>query len=389
MVVYCNPMLTMTDPRLQDWLSRLARNGPWLGSMLIAALIAIELARITVMVAGSNQLRSVALPGAHPGPAMSDGMRRAAINVQSVANAHLFGIAAPDPSTQDPNNAPPTTANLVLAGTIATQDPTHGVAIISDGGPSKVYSVGDNLSGFRLHSVYLDHVILDRGGSLETLSLPRQLPASHVAAVRPGAQPAVENLKRMVAQDPNILAQIMRAVPSYDSAAGKLRGFRIYPGKNRSAFNNLGLRPGDLVTAINGTPLDDPQRGQEIMNTVETADRATVTIERGGQAQDLTLNIAQVATEATNGIASAAAEPNSPDSAPATPNPAAVGRQGSPLGGPGGLMNRLAPGGQGFGAPGGLGGPGRRGNPGGSIPPMSPTPTPPPAPEPDPLPDDR
>jgi general secretion pathway protein C len=379
-------MFTMTDPRIQDWLTRLTRNGPWLGSMLIAALIAIELARITVMLASSNQLRPIALPAA--GPGMGAGMRRAAINVQSVASAHLFGIAAPEPGLQDPNNAPPTTANLVLAGTIATQDPTHGVAIISDGGPSKVYSVGDNLSGFRLHSVYLDHVILDRGGSLETLSLPRQFLPSHVAATRSGAPPAVENLKRLVAQDPNILAQVMRAVPSYDSAAGKLRGFRIYPGKNRSAFNNLGLRPGDLVTAINGSPLDDPQRGQEIMNTVETADRATVTIERGGQAQDLTLNIAQVVTEATNGIASATAEPNATDSTPAQPNPAAASRPGTPNSGSNGL-NRFSPGGQGFGVPGGLGGPGRRGNPAGAMPPMGPTPTPPPAPEPDPQPDDR
>ncbi len=388
MVDYCKPMLTMTDPRFQDWLSRLARNGPWLGSMLIAALIAIELARITVMLLGANQVHAVQVPGAHPGAGMSAGMRRAAINVQAVTNAHLFGTAAADPSTQDPNNAPPTTANLVLAGTIATQDPLHGVAIISDGGPSKVYSVGDNLSGFRLHSVYLDHVILDRSGSLETLSLPRQLPPARAAVARTGASPSVENLKRMVAQDPNILAQIMRAVPSYDSAAGKLRGFRIYPGKNRSAFNNLGLRPGDLVTAINGTALDDPQHGQEIMNTVETADRATVTIERSGQVQDLTLNIAQVATEATNGIVNATAEPNTSDGAPAPNNPAALGRQNSPSGAPGGLMNRFSPGGQGFNGPGGLGGPGRRGNPGGSMPPMAPTPTPP-APAPEPQPDDQ
>src|SRR5258708_36787269 len=84
-------------------------------------------------------------------------------------------MAAPDPSTQDAANARQSNANLVLAGTIATQDPKHGVAIISDGGPSKVYSVGDNVGGASLHSVYLDHVILDRNGPLETLLLPRQL----------------------------------------------------------------------------------------------------------------------------------------------------------------------------------------------------------------------
>jgi S1-C subfamily serine protease len=64
----------------------------------------------------------------------------------------------------------------------------------------------------------------------------------------------------------------------------------------------LGLRPGDLVTAINGTPLDDPQRSQEVLNTIQTSDRATVTIERGGQKEDITLNIAQVATQASKDL---------------------------------------------------------------------------------------
>jgi len=369
----------MTDPRILASLSRLARNGPWLATMLIAALIAIELARITVMLVGANQLKSVPLPPAHGAPRLGAGLQRAAINVQSIADAHLFGTAASDPSGQDPANAPPTTANLVLAGTIATQDPKHGVAIIGDGGPSKVYSVGDNFSGFKLHSVYLDHVILDRGGALETLTLPRQLPPARPPVARTGGQPAVENLKRLVQQDPNILAQVMRAVPSYDSAAGKLRGFRIYPGKNRTAFNNLGLRPGDLVTAINGTTLDDPQHGQEIMNTIDTADRATVTIERGGQAQDLTLNIAQVATEATNGIASAAAETTGADSAAAAGSARPARNAPSPTGGP---MNRFVPGAQGN--VGGLGGQGRR------FGPMGPQgPLPPPAPDPEAAPDDR
>ena len=313
----------------------LARNGPWLASMLLASLIAVDLARAVVMLVGTRPVKSVQLPARmRPG----SGLQHAAINVQSIASAHLFGVAAPEQSAQDPDHAPMSSANLVLAGTIATNDPKHGVAIISDGGPSRVYSVGDNVSGASLHSVYLDHVILNRAGVLETLLLPRQLPAARPVAARaaPGPGP-MQNLRRMVENDPNVLSQIMRAVPSYDSAAGKLRGFRIYPGRNRTAFNNLGLRPGDLVTAINGAALDDPQRGQEIMNTVETSDRATVTIERGGQAQDLTLNIAQVANEATNEInagnaAAAAAAATTPTPVPAMPS-------GVPGGVPGGAAN--------------------------------------------------
>jgi general secretion pathway protein C len=139
---------------------------------------------------------------------------------------------------------------------------------------------------------------------------------------RPGVDPqtvaAVDNIRRLVQQDPGILDQVLRTVPSYDNAAGKLRGFRAYPGRNRQIFNKLGLKPGDLVTAINGTPLDDPQRSQEALNTIQSSDHATVTIERGGQRQEITLNIAQVAAQATKELDG---EANSATGAPPNGSP--------------------------------------------------------------------
>ncbi len=317
----------MLDARTQGWLARIQGNGPRLVSMVLAALIAVELARIVISLLSGGPVKS-------PQPVLSNVAPRsqhAGIDVPSVVSAHLFGVAAVDPGAQDPANAPQSTANLVLAGTIATQDPKRGVAIISDGGASKVYAVGDRIGGASLHSVYLDHVILDRGGALETLLLPR-LPGPGMRGPpvvrRTGGDPrtvaAVENIRRLVQQDPSILDQVMRVVPSYDSAAGKLRGFRAYPGRNRQIFNKLGLKAGDLVTAINGTTLDDPQRGQEIFNTIQTSDRATVTIERGGQKQDITLNIAQVAAQATKDLDSGSNPAAAPAAAPPGAPPSSV-----------------------------------------------------------------
>lgn len=300
----------MLDTHTNEWLSRLQGNGPRFVSFALAALIAVELARIAISVLGGGPVRS-------PQPVLSrvaPRVQQSGLDPQSVVSAHLFGIATVDPAAQDPANAPQSTANLLLAGTIATQDPKRGVAIISDGGPSKVYSVGDNVGGASLHSVYLDHVILDRGGALETLLLPRlQGPGMRgppivrrVGAASPSTVAAVDNIRRMLQQDPGLLDQVMRAVPSYDGAGGKLRGFRAYPGRNRQIFNKLGLRPGDLVTAVNGTALDDPQRSQDVFNTIQTSDHVSVTLERGGQKQEITLNIAQVAAQATKELDSGA-----------------------------------------------------------------------------------
>jgi general secretion pathway protein C len=309
----------MLDTRTNEWLSRLQAQGPRLVSAVFAALILLQLLQIGYSLI-SKPLKSPqpVTTAAVPRP------QRSGVDVQTVVSAHLFGVAVADPSTQDPANAPQSSANLLLAGTIATQNPKRGVAIISDAGSaSKVYSVGERIGGASLHSVYLDHVILDRGGALETLLLPRQLPPSArgAAAVRrPAGDPrtaaAVDNIRRMVQQDPGILDQVMRTVASYDNAAGKLRGFRAYPGRNRAIFSKLGLKSGDLVTAINGTPLDDPQRSQDVFNTIQTSDHVTVTIERGGQKQDITLNIAQVAAQATKDLDN---ESNSAPANSATP----------------------------------------------------------------------
>jgi len=293
----------MLDIRTTQWLSRLQANGPSVVTWVLALLIAAELARIAVSLL-SGPVRSpqpLVTPSApHP---------NAGANVQAVVSAHLFGVAVADPATQDPNNAPLSSANLVLAGTIATENPKRGIAIISDGGPSKVFSVGENVNGASLYSVYLDHVILDRGGTLETLILPRLLnggsrtpPPHHVAAATTRTAATLENIKHMVQRDPAIIDQVMRTVASFDNAAGKLRGFRAYPGRNRAIFTKLGLKPGDLVTAINGQPLDDPQRAQEVFNTIQSSNTVDVTIERGGQRQDITLNIAELAAEANQDL---------------------------------------------------------------------------------------
>jgi general secretion pathway protein C len=301
---HCNHGWGVLQTRTNEWMIRASANAPKLVTLVVAVLIAVELGRVAYGFIN----RPVKTPEPLPA-AVATRSPHSGVNAQNIVADHLFGVAVAEPKAQDPANAPPSSANLMLAGTIATQDPKHGVAIVSDGGaPSKVYSVGDNVSGASLHSVYLDHVILDRNGLLETLTLPRQMPPARAPLQRrtgmvgsdPRTAVAVENIRHLVQQDPTILDQVMRTVPSYDSTVGKLRGFRAYPGRNRQIFNKLGLRPGDLVTAINGTTLDDPQRSQEVFNTIQSSDRVTVTIERAGQKQDITLNIAQVAAQATS-----------------------------------------------------------------------------------------
>jgi general secretion pathway protein C len=275
------------------WRALLARDGPRLATLAFALALAAQAAFIVTDLAGTG--RSAA--GA---PARRTAAPTHMLDLAAVTNAHLFG-AAPAPR-QDGANAPQTSMPLVLTGIIAANDPQHGLAIL---GPSaqtaKVYVVGESVpGGAKLHSVYSDRVVIDRDGRLESLALPQQLatgkgPPPSTAAL-PLGNPAIERMRRMITDQPGLIGDVMRPQPVMDH--GRMNGFRVYPGRNRMEFSRLGLRPGDQVTAINGTPLDDRDRGEQILRTLGSSSEAHVTIIRAGQQQELTLNIAQVAQDA-------------------------------------------------------------------------------------------
>jgi len=279
----------------QQWLDRATRTLPQALTVVLVIAIAWQLVQLTWLLLERRAPADAADIVMAPPPAVA---ARKGIDVQAIATAHLFGEAKAEQTA--PEDAPPSQANLVLSAVFAANDPSKGLAVIGESPQSaKVYAVGSMVRpGTRLHSVYLDRVILDRNGQLETLSLPRPSTAglaitrTAAATPRPGGGQFADNLRRIAETNPTAFAEVVRPQPVF--ANGVQRGYRVYPGRNRQQFAKLGLQPGDLVLSINGTPLDDPQRGMEIFNTIGTSDRVTVTVERNGQSQELTLNTAQI-----------------------------------------------------------------------------------------------
>jgi general secretion pathway protein C len=279
-------------PAHDRWRTLLVKEGPRLATGMLAVALCAQAAFIVTDLAGGGRAAKAA-PQATPARAHT-------LDLAAITNAHLFGAAPAVP--QDGANAPQTTIPLVLTGTIAGNDPQNGLAILGQTAQTaKVYAVGDNVpGGAKLHSVYSDRVVIDRNGQLESLALPHQMNAGNgpppSSAALQGDSGAIERMRRMITDQPGLLADVMRPQPVIDH--GRMNGFRVYPGRNRQAFMRLGLRPGDQVTAINGTPLDDRDRSEQILHTLSSSSEAHVTVIRNGQQQDLTLNIAQVAQEA-------------------------------------------------------------------------------------------
>jgi len=290
------------------WRALLLKHGPRIATWALALALGVQAALIVTNLAGAARAPRQGGPApAHSGASHS-------VDVAAITNAHLFGAAPVEAANaQDAANAPRSNIPLVLTGIIAGDDPQNGLAILGQNAASaKVYAVGDNVpGGAKIHSVYGDRVVIERDGHLESLVLPRQVQAGAPppsAAALQTESPVLDRMRRMINEDPGLMADIMRPQPVF--AQGKQKGYRVYPGRNRQAFTRLGLHPGDLVTAINGTPLDDPARGQEIFRTLGSSSEAHITVVRSGQQQDVTLNMAQVAQEAEALVGSQGSTPN-------------------------------------------------------------------------------
>lgn len=291
-------MRELQNVSAQQWLDRASRTVPRILTVLLVVAIAWQLVQLTWLLLERSPEDSPPIP---PPPASVASAQKKSVNVQSIVDAHLFGTpAAP---IQDASTAPQTQMNLILAGTWASEDPAKGFAFIGESAnAARMYGVGKSVrQGTVLHAVYADRVILDTNGRLEALMLPR-LSANLTAQLappppRPQTNQFTENLRRMAESNPSAFSEIVRPQPVF--ANGVQRGYRVYPGRNRQQFAKLGLQPGDLVLSINGTPLDDPQRGMEIFNTMGSSDRVSLTVERNGQPQELSLNMATLSLPET------------------------------------------------------------------------------------------
>jgi len=234
------------------------------------------------------------------------------LNVNAIAEAHIFGVASADDATAAaPQPAPEEyedlrdtrLSNLSLKGTIAADPAEESVAIISDGGnEEKVYTIGSSVANnAKLHAVYSDRVVLDENGVLTNLKLPKDFPEgtsrpvrrNTTSSIRPArANTESQSIQSVVAQNVSQLSDVIRPTPYF--VDGQQQGYRVYPGRNRAQFTALGLRPGDLVKDIDGQALTDPTQAMKIFQTLGTSSEVSVTVERNGNPEVIVLRTDQL-----------------------------------------------------------------------------------------------
>ncbi len=74
-------------------------------------------------------------------------------------------------------------------------------------------------------------------------------------------------------------------------ADGKFRGFRVVELRGTDFWNGVDLRPGDVVTGVNGLPIEHPEEAQAAFESLEVATELRVAYDRNGQPRELTYAI--------------------------------------------------------------------------------------------------
>lgn len=216
-------------------------------------------------------------------------------NIGLLTTAHLFGSA--ETSVDSSKVATETRLNLVLRGVVATEIPKLAIAIIGNGknGKEEVYGIDDILPGnARLREVHAEDVILERNGQLEILrltkdedlDLPTATSSRTPADSSPGA--ALSQIRKTILRNPTSFGDY--AVPVVVKENGKQIGYRLMPQVNgKQLFGQIGLQASDVIVAINGVRLDNPQNGISALRKLSTAQSVNITVRRNGS--EVPLNI--------------------------------------------------------------------------------------------------
>ncbi len=282
------PLMQLTS----IWSGRLAL----IAAALLALMIAWSLVRLVWLIVDGPQVAAAPMP---PVP-------RAA--PQGAANGEfrweLFGSSTESVRPAVLEQAPATRLSLRLKGVMAAGE--GGYAVIADAdGEDRVYRVGDELpGGAQVESIEARRVLLLHDGQTEALEMETgALTASSRSAGRDSsdAEPvqlagirgmeATRSIPGGVASMPQAasfgagnLQELAGAISVLPVSGG---GFRVRPGRDASLFAELGLQVNDVVTAINGQPLESEDDVQNLFADVMRRGEVAITVNREGREMTL------------------------------------------------------------------------------------------------------
>lgn len=201
--------------------------------------------------------------------------------------------------------APPDAApqDLTLKGCVVSRDQGTSVAVLSSGGRTRVVAVGEKAFGGELVSVAPEGAVLAFGTERATIRMiagsapapsPAAAPTPTRAASREPAATTTLNMpradvdRRVALEMDRILAETALAPVT---EGGRVTGVAVRRLATGTVLSDVGLRPGDVITEINGTQIDGLATLMGLYGRLQGEKQLDATILRDGQALSLRLTL--------------------------------------------------------------------------------------------------
>jgi general secretion pathway protein C len=216
----------------------------------------------------------------------------------------------PEPSAKP---APDRSIALLAKNAAPISDSKNkAIAVISQtGGEQGMYSEGDSITDdVNVVEIFVDKVVIDNRGVRQEIYLvdgettetaqEAQSTSAESASIDAGqssfqvnsnassdprkrgqnlGQQDLQKLREDVMNDVSLLAQFTAPEPLIMD--GQVKGFRLHLTNRLRLLYQVGFRPGDVVTELNGVRLNDPSTVQQALYNFISADQLSISVMRG------------------------------------------------------------------------------------------------------------
>jgi general secretion pathway protein C len=215
-----------------------------------------------------------------------------------IGSAHLFGrpLASSDVDKVATEDIPESLLKVTIKGILALADDAKSMAIMSvENAVDKVFKAGDELkTGYSIHQIITDGVVVDHNGRLEMIRLPRATLAditANIESVNKNSSVGLGVLRAEVLRNPLALEQHISFAPHTQN--GQFVGYRVNQGSKPEMFIKLGLQADDIVSSVDGVGIGQLAGRMDILTNLSVAKNLRLGIIRNGQEQQLLVDFSQ------------------------------------------------------------------------------------------------
>ena len=237
-------------------------------------------------------------PVASSQPIAASNLPKAPKYADAIGSAHLFGRSLRTDKVDPVATAamPESLLNVSIKGILALADEGQSMAILSvENAADEVFKIGAELaSGYQLHQIVADGVVVDHLGKLEMIYLPRASMAditNQNTASGANSAAGLGQLRAEVLRNPLALEQHITFVPHTNN--GQFAGYRVNQGSKPAMFQKLGLQADDIVASVDGVGIGQLAGRMDILTNLSVASSLRLGIIRDGVEQQLFVDFSQ------------------------------------------------------------------------------------------------